>query len=133
LRASEIRLVCCLCEQKIPSTTDVCALDAEWHRRYPAMTGSLACNHCVYEDKRHFWKCSEDDQYPQGHVPSRTGRCYDSTDHVDDMGSPEAIVMLYPQYARQQGAEDYLRAMLRRPGLSDDIGRAIKQALHGWR
>ncbi|MEU0532326.1 hypothetical protein [Amycolatopsis tolypomycina] len=126
----DFRITCCLCGKPIPRASDVYALDEEWQRRYPTMVGTLACKKCALSPQ-HFWKCQVAlDEYVPGHHPAADPKeCYDSWDHIVGFGTHAAMVMVHPYSGVLQGAEEYLRWQLGRPGPDNDLTKGIREAL----
>jgi hypothetical protein len=122
-----------LCRKPIPQAKDVYALDAEWQRRFPDMLGILACGRCAVNTCP--WSCHErGGTVVAGHRPAegKNGYCNDSYDHILDRGTHVAMVLAYPQAGLLQGAEAYLRWVVRRPGAdAESVGR-IRAALEQW-
>ncbi|WP_073786789.1 hypothetical protein [Streptomyces uncialis] len=61
------RIRCCLCARNIPLAGDAHLLDAAWQRRYPAMTGTIACGPCATGTH---WTCTRHGRFVDGHIPS---------------------------------------------------------------
>lgn len=118
VRASQMSLTCCLCERRIPKSSDVYGLDTEWRRRYPDMVGHLACERCAVN--RHVWACRNGDSpHPPGHVPpARVVPDCDSWDHLLGYGTHAYMCFEYPDAAVQQGAAEWLQDVVSRPGVS---------------
>jgi hypothetical protein len=128
MRRPAIRLTCCLCRRPVGRATDVYALDGEWQRRYPKMTGILACPRCV----RLEWSCRRSvGPFAAGHVLSIThpGTDFDSWDHILRFGTQAAMVTLFPASGILQGADEYLRYMAGRDGGNPVLKRGIRDAI----
>lgn len=127
----KFRITCCVCGKLVPQRQDVHALDAEWQRRRPEMVGALACEKCV---TRVQWRCynPDDRTYVDGHLPSTSKtRCYDSWDHLLEFGTQTGMVLQYPEAGVLQGAMDYLRQFVGRPGVDHELARQVQAALDG--
>jgi hypothetical protein len=128
-RRPDFRLACCLCRRPIPQASDVYALDAEWQRRFPQMTGVLACGGCAVETNN--WTChTSEGTYVLGHVRAADHseeRDYDSWCHIEAHGTHAVMVRSYPLSALEQGAGDYLRWFARQPTNSRVHARTLKE------
>ncbi|GAA2798889.1 hypothetical protein GCM10010470_37580 [Saccharopolyspora taberi] len=128
------RIACCLCGKPIPQASDVYALDEEWKRRFPEMTGVLACDKCAVSGNQ--WRCrTADGSFVAGHRRAAgrpETRDHDSWDHIEAIGTQIAMVCTYPWSGLRQGAEEYLRYTARRPGLDQEVAQRIEDALHRW-
>ncbi|MEC3982518.1 hypothetical protein [Amycolatopsis sp. H20-H5] len=124
-----LRIACCLCDEPIPRGSDIYALGKEWQRRFPAMVGILACGQCALS--RNVCHCrGPGGTRVAGHHPAtHTIDCRSCGDHIEGYGTHPAMVVTQPVSALQQGAEEYLRHVLDRPGgVSADIAQAIQDA-----
>jgi hypothetical protein len=135
----KFRIACCLCGKPIPAASDVYALDREWRRRYPNMTGTLACAKCAL--RNYSWQCRErHGSYVAGHIaaldetgtPQPPDRDFDSWSHVGPAGTHVAMVVANPWSGMLQGAQEYLRYSLRRPGIDLDLARRLQAVLEEW-
>jgi hypothetical protein len=128
-RRPDYRLACCLCRRPIPRASEVYALDQEWRRRFPDMSGVLACGRCAVEENH--WSCqTAGGEYVPGHV--RAADCsedqdYDSWCHIERHGTHVGMVRTYPWSALEQGAGDYLRWLARQPTNSKVHRETLKQ------
>lgn len=131
MRASPVQLACCLCGKSIPDSSDVYALDEEWQRRFPAMTGVLACARCAVHDT--YWSCEADGHYVDGHRPATsTVECIDSWSHIENSGTHIGMIQCYPWSGLLQGAEEYLRAVAHRPGADREVRQRLHDLLQQW-
>lgn len=123
----KFRLTCCLCDRPVPLASDVYALDAEWQRRFPQMTGVLACGECAVST--HEWAChTTGGEFVPGHLPMPAGRSdLDSWSHIEAQGTHTAMARSYPWSALQQGAGDYLRWLASIPTNSRVMARDLKE------
>lgn len=131
----KFRVACCLCGKPVSLASDVYALDAEWQRRFPDMTGTLGCQRCAVN--RNYWRCERPDgTFVAGHRPATrrpgVGSDFDSWCHIEAWGTHVAMVTRYPWSSLQQGAEDYLRHTAGRRGLDLEFVRQIQDALDRW-
>jgi hypothetical protein len=136
MRRPAIGLTCCLCRRPAGQAGEIYAVDAEWQRRFPEMTGMLACRRCV---KRR-WCCRPRAgvPFPAGHILSvkYPGMDFDSWDHILRYGTPAAMVTQFPEAGIVQGAGEYLRYMAGRDrgnpvlkqGIREAVGRAAARA-----
>lgn len=125
-------LRCCLCGSTVPQAKDVYALDAEWKRRFPRMTGTLACEQCALFTTK--WACRQPGTgtYVTGHIPAAEERCFDSWSHVGPPGTQRAMMCLHPRSALLQGGEPYLRDLTARAGVTARLATRINAALRDW-
>jgi hypothetical protein len=129
---TSFRIACCLCGKSIPKSQDIYALDAEWQRRFPKMTGTLACGRCALHD--HPWQCEKPGGgFVGGHIPAT----HDSSDidawsHVGLSGTHVAMVLEHPESGLLQGAEEYLRYVARRSGVNGQVAQRLRVVLEGW-
>ena len=125
------RVICCLGGEPIPLASDVYALDEEWRRRFPQMLGILACGRCALHRNR--WSCrTRAGAFVDGHFRAAgrpEGRDHDSWDHIQGQGTHVGMVVSHPWSGVLQGAEDYLRRAVRRPGLDREAVQRIQDAL----
>lgn len=130
------RIVCCLCGRPIPLSQDIYGLDAEWQRRFPAMTGMLACARCAL--RTHYWICDKPGGgYVDGHIPAvdiegtrkSRDRDHDSWCHVGPSGTHVAMVIEYPESGLIQGAEEYLRQVTQRRGVDPEVAQRLRTVL----
>ena len=123
-------IACCLCGKAIPQASDAHALDGEWERRFPRMTGMLACGRCVLANE---WACrAPGGGFADGHIPSVNhpgSGDFDSWSHVLGFGTHAAMVIRYPSSGLLQGAEGYLRAAARSQRTSPSVRRRLQSAL----
>jgi len=129
--APPITIGCCRCGKRLPKSVDVYVLDDEWARRYPAMTGRIACWNCSLGDE---WQCIvRGGAFVRGHVPSRfapASRDFDSWSHVSEPHTLAAVVRAWPELAVSQGAESYVRWIVERWGRgidSSDPAAALRE------
>jgi hypothetical protein len=121
----KFRTACCLCCEPIPRASDVYTLDTEWQRRFPAMTGTLACASCAVHNNH--WTChAPNGALVAGHrtAARQPGSCIDSWNHIHEWGSHAGMVLAHPLAGLQQGAEEYLRRTLRAAGCRPEHGSA---------
>lgn len=125
-------LRCCLCGSTVPQAQDVYALDAEWERRFPGMTGTLACEQCALFTTK--WSCRHPGTgtYVAGHIPAAEDRCFDSWNHVGPHGTQRGMMCLHPHSALLQGGEPYLRDLSARGGATAALAARIDAALRDW-
>ena len=131
---ASLRITCCLCDKPIARSSDIFALDAEWQRRFPRMTGALACRTCALNTE---WRCrtATDDEFVEGHIPAGGQESewdIDGWSHIEAHGTHTAMVISYPWSGLLQGGEDYLRRALRRPQLDPDVARRLRDTLDRW-
>jgi hypothetical protein len=126
------RIACCMCGKPIPNSQDAYALDAEWQRRFPEMTGTLACADCALH--RHQWDCGRrGGSFVDGHIPtSHDGSDIDSWSHVGPPATHVAAVLDDPWSGLLQGAEEYLRHVARRPGVDRQVAQRLRAVLEQW-
>jgi hypothetical protein len=125
-------IACCLCGKTIPRASDAHALDGEWERRFPRMTGILACGRCVRANE---WSCrAPGGGFAGGHIPSvnhRGAADFDSWSHILGFGTHAAMVIRYPRSGLLQGAGEYLRAVARSPRASPGVRQRLQTVLDG--
>ncbi|MGW3473444.1 hypothetical protein ACWDKQ_34460 [Saccharopolyspora sp. NPDC000995] len=128
----KFRIACCLCRKPIPQAQNVYALDEEWQRRFPKMVGTLSCSTCAVSNN--VWSCrTSRGTHVAGHRPAtRKDSCHDSWDHIDGWGTHVAMVLSRPWSGLQQGAEEYLRHTVRRPGVDRDVAQELQDVLGRW-
>jgi hypothetical protein len=136
MTAPPLVLACCRCGKRLPRARDVYALDDEWARRYPAMTGRLACHGCALGDR---WACgAPGGGFAAGHIPSQFtragGRDIDSWSHVSPPHTLRAAARAWPDSAVAQGGETYVRWLVRRWGGGDpaDPAAALRALQAEW-
>lgn len=131
--AVRLSMTCCICSRKVPVREDMYALDGEWRRRFPQMSGWLAC-----------WKCSvggwrgdcadTPGGLPQDHIAalrpdgSVIDRC-DAECHRLGWGSQKGMARLYPESAVLQGGREYLESLLDGMRADDPKGARFASAL----
>ncbi|WP_157964098.1 hypothetical protein [Actinocorallia populi] len=105
-------------------------LDAEWQRRYPAMTGMLACDCALRID----WLCQRPGGgFVDGHIPADChGSDMDAWSHIGVPHTHTAAVTAFPDSALAQGAEDYLRSLAANPRLTSPNVIQIREAVRRW-
>ena len=133
--APALRITCCLCGKPIPKTADIVALDDEWRRRFPQMVGILARNDCVFGIKNGSCRTLGGAFVP-GHIlaPGKTeDQDYDLWDHLQGFGTQTAMAYSYPWSAVRQGAEEWLRHVVRRPQLNSGVRTELQDALDRWK
>ncbi|SHK94482.1 hypothetical protein SAMN05421803_1467 [Nocardiopsis flavescens] len=130
--APKIQLVCCLCGKKAPQTKDVLPLDAEWRRRHPRMTGTIACE-CAYSG-RWYWRCDNNraNGYDPEHIRKVPGGCIDSASHVEGAHPLTAAVLRFPESALRQGAHEYIRHTAQGRWASPELAQRLQKALAEW-
>lgn len=128
-RIPNLRLRCCLCRKLIAQRVDVFRLDGEWHRRFPQMVGSIACQKCAQETE--WGLCDrQDGSFPEGHVTSQTGGSIcDSWAHVTSSGTQRAVVALDPESGVRQGGREYLASVISKGAIADRHRAKIERAL----
>ncbi|GAB2521138.1 hypothetical protein HNR10_000768 [Nocardiopsis aegyptia] len=128
----KVSLVCCLCQEHIPSSSDVYPLDAEWQRRHPNMIGFLACR-CA-TDARWHWRCRSTWRgYLRGHIRSQfERRCVDSLSHIEAPRTHAVAALRYPASALLQGAEEYLRHAASDPRTPKTLTARLHASLEEW-
>ncbi|MFF8960846.1 hypothetical protein [Streptomyces sp. NPDC014894] len=124
------RIRCCLCVRNIPLAGDAHLLDAEWHRRYPEMTGTIACDPCA---TRTPWTCTRRGVFVDGHIPSpNEGPDIDAWSHILRSGTHRAMVLINPRSGLLQGAEPYLRDVTARRGTPPENAARLRALLQEW-
>lgn len=82
------------------------------------------------------WSCrAPNGCFVDGHRSSSgeaDDRCYDSWDHVQGFGAHVAMVCEHPWSGLLQGAEGYLRHLVRRPGVDSEVAQRVQDALDLW-
>lgn len=85
-------LTCFLCRHQPSAGQHVYLLDAEWQRRFPRMTGRIACRDCSLGN---WWGRCHDTHgdLPAGHVPAvaQSGHACGAWSHAPISGTPAAI------------------------------------------
>ncbi|WP_411152622.1 hypothetical protein [Streptomyces sp. A30] len=118
------RIRCCKCGKNIPLAQDIYELDQEWQRRFPSMTGTLACPRCALHTH---WLCTNrDGSYVDGHIAAAPD-CFDAWSHVSPPGTHRARVLSSPRSGLLQGAEAYLRSAATRKGTHAAMLRTVIQ------
>jgi hypothetical protein len=136
-------LSCCRCGKRLPQAKDVYVLDDEWARRYPRMTGRIACYDCSlgteWTCRAHSGKPSADTAHPfvAGHIASAFAppdRDFDSWSHISPPSTLKAAARKYPEHAITQGGEAYIRWVVQRYGGGDsaDPAAALRAIQAEW-
>lgn len=122
------RIRCCLCGKNVPLAQDIYELDAEWRRRFPAMTGTLACHPCALHT---YWSCTDrDGSYVDGHLPAGIPvRCFDAWSHVSPPGTHRYWVVESPRSGLLQGAETYVRDAATRKGTRPELAAMLRAVI----
>lgn len=142
MSAPPLILACCRCGKRLPQRRDVYVLDDEWARRYPQMTGRIACYACSLGTE---WLCrvnnagrlSRGGEFVKGHVPSAfvdAPRDFDSWSHISSAHTLIAAARAYPEAAMLQGGEPYIRWLLLRwgGGSPADPAAALRAMQKEW-
>lgn len=133
----KFRITCCLCGRSIPLASDAYDLDKEWQRRFPQMTGTLACG-CALDCS---WQCHRPGGgYVEGHIRAvdsagvvqPSARDFDSWCHIGRRGTHIAVVLNNPWSGLLQGAEEYLRYTAHRPNVLPDVAHRLRAVLGTW-
>lgn len=138
-----LTLHCCRCGKRLPQARDVYVLDDEWARRYPGMTGRIACHGCSLGTE---WHCriyrgkpSANSNHPfvVGHIASPytdPERDFDSWSHVSPASTLKAAARACPEFAIAQGGEAYVRWLVQRWGGGNpaDLAAALRALRAEW-
>lgn len=124
--APKVELTCCLCGKRIPGTSDVYPLDAEWQRRHPGLTGYLACR-CALAQKW-YWHCSPP---APSHIRPKNG-CVDAWSHLGVACTHKGAAQHHALSALRQGAEAYVRHTATGTWAHPDLRERLQEALRQW-
>jgi hypothetical protein len=118
-RAPALTLSCCRCGRQLPRSQDAYVLDDEWARRYPDMTGRIACYRCSIGTE---WTCTVKGAFVPGHIPAQlpSGHDIDSWSHIPATGTLKGIAVEHPEYAIAQGGREYIGWAVARLGGNPD-------------
>ncbi|MFI9833787.1 hypothetical protein ACIHIX_39580 [Streptomyces sp. NPDC051913] len=130
----KFRISCCKCSRPIPLAQDIYALDREWQRRFPSMTGILACPRCALETA---WSCEKPSgrEYVDGHIPALGKprmQDFDAWSHLRGKGAHNAMALMHPRSALLQAAEPYLRHVAQGKDVRSVIVVEVRAVLREW-